>query len=112
MKKESNILIPTSKGVLLERTKNILCICAEGSYCELFLIDGGKHMISRNLTSLSALLSTDTFFRIHASVIINLEHINQIIGNEVVLKNDTRFFIAQRRRKDFLTKLKQKSLSL
>ncbi|OEK06900.1 LytR/AlgR family response regulator transcription factor [Roseivirga misakiensis] len=112
MRKENNILIPTTKGVQLEKIKNILCVCAEGSYSELILTSGAKHMISKNLSNLTSLLPDQTFFRIHSSVIINISHIVEIIENEVVMTNDFHFPIAQRRKKEFLEFLKRNSLAL
>lgn len=110
--KESNILIPTIKGMQLEKIKNILCVCAEGSYSELILASGAKHMISKNLSNLTSLLPDQVFFRVHSSVIINVGHIVEIIGNEVVMTNNVHFPIAQRRKKGFLELLKRNSLSL
>jgi len=110
--KESNILIPTTKGMQLEKVKNILCVCAEGSYSELILASGTKHIISKNLANLTSLLPDQIFFRVHSSVIINISHIAEIIGNEVVMTNDIHFPIAQRRKKGFLELLKRNSLSL
>lgn len=110
--KQHNILIPTTKGLQLERIKNILCICAEGSYCELILTSGARYIISKNLSSLARLLPDETFFRVHASVLINIAHIREIIENEVFMENDLRFPIAQRRKKEFLDVLKKSSLSL
>lgn len=110
--KETNILIPTVKGVQMERTNNILCICAEGSYSELLMASGARHMISKNLSNLARLLPDEFFFRVHASVIINISHIKEIIGAEVVMVNNVHFPIAQRRKKEFLELLKRNSLSL
>ncbi|KYG79639.1 hypothetical protein AWN68_17700 [Roseivirga echinicomitans] len=110
--RQDNILIPTTKGLQLEKTNNIQNICAEGSYCELMLISGAKHMISKNLSSLTKLLPSHTFFRIHTSVVINIAHIKEVIGTEVVMSNDCRFPIAQRRKKEFVDFLKRNSLSL
>lgn len=110
--KESNILIPTTKGIQLEKTQNILCVCSEGSYSEVILASGAKHMISKNLANLTSLLPSHVFFRIHASVIINISHIAEIIGNEVVMTNAVHFPIAQRRKKGFLELLRKNSLSL
>lgn len=110
--KQSNILIPTSKGIQVEKTKNIVCACAEGSYSELVLASGARHIISKNLSSLSSLLPGSGFFRIHASVIINIAHVKEIIGMEVVMANEVRFPIAQRRKKQFFELLRKNSLSL
>ncbi|GAB5525236.1 MAG: hypothetical protein Roseis2KO_31080 [Roseivirga sp.] len=111
-RKESNILIPTTTGLQLEKTINILCLCAEGSYSELVLTSGARHMISKNLSSLYKLLPGEAFFRVHASVVINIIHIKEIIGNEVLMGNELRVPIAQRRKKEFLELLRRSSLSL
>lgn len=109
---DSNILIPTSKGLQMEKLSNIVCALSEGSYSELILSTGDNYIISKNLSQLSALLPEMVFFRVHASVMINITHLRKIVGMEVIMSNNEHYPIAQRRKTEFFDVLRKNSLSL
>lgn len=63
--------------------KNIIAIEADRAYSTMYLEDGSKLMISKNIGHLENLLPKDgTFFRSHKSWLINVEKINSFSKKE------------------------------
>ena len=108
----TKVLLNTPKGVVMELAENILCIMSEGSYSEVVIVSGARHIVSRNLAYVQNVLPEGWFYRIHASVMINTNYLASICGNKVKLQNDLEFLIAQRRKKGFLESLRQNNISL
>ena len=97
------VLIKTTKGVIIRKLNNILYVKAEGSYSTLYFLNGDYFVISKNLSQIK--LPEATFFRIHASIIINLNYVKRIQDDQVILINETEFPVAKRRKKNFLAVL-------
>ncbi|WP_340065515.1 LytTR family DNA-binding domain-containing protein [Ascidiimonas aurantiaca] len=98
-KDHNKVLIKTKKGAFIRPINDIMFILAEGSYSELFFTKGDNLMMSKNLSQIR--LPDERFCRIHASVIINISFIKRVRSDHVVLTNDRKFAVSQRRRKHF-----------
>lgn len=70
-------LIRRQDDYLMVSLDRILWIEASGSYSMVRLADG------RSLTVIKKALPTDDFIRIHRSYIINLKHVESMIGNSL-----------------------------
>lgn len=97
------VLIKTPKGVIVRNLDKIVYVKAEGSYCVINFLNGDHFILSKNLSQIK--LPDDTFFRIHASIIINLTYVKRIEDSLVVLSNEKELPIAKRRRGKFLSAL-------
>ncbi|XOV67307.1 MAG: LytR/AlgR family response regulator transcription factor [Fluviicola sp.] len=61
------------------KTANIVAIQAQGAYCQIFMKDGIKHTLSKNIGTLEKELNFDSLlFRTHKSWIVNLREIKSI----------------------------------
>ena len=83
MEEQNKVLIKIPKGVVIRDLSNILFVKAEGSYCTLNFVNGDHFVISKNLSQIK--LPETVFFRIHASVIINLHYVKRIKDYQVIL---------------------------
>jgi len=83
----------------------ILYCEAEGAYTHVHLQDGRKMMASKSLGDFEIQLKNHRFFRIHHHYLINLSHIKEFQrhdGGYVLMENNNRLEVSQRKRKDFL----------
>jgi two-component system, LytTR family, response regulator len=104
------IALPTMQGLQFVKTDCILYIESSGNYCNFFLSDNTKIMVSRQLGEYEKLLPVDAFIRIHDKHIINLTCIKEYIkgtGGEVVLENGTRLIVASRRKDELLSRFEK-----
>jgi two-component system LytT family response regulator len=78
---------------------------ANGAYTNVYLDNGKKIVASKTLGEFEFQLSSYRFFRIHHSTLINLARIREFQrfdGGCVVMDNEARLEVSQRKRKDFL----------
>lgn len=64
----------------------ILWIEAEGSYSRVYLTGNRNMVISFNLAVIEKDLPGSDFIRIHRSYIINLHHVNSLMGNSFIIE--------------------------
>ncbi len=102
------IALSTQAGLIFIQLKNIAYIEGDGSYTTIYMQDGVKHLVSKNLSSFSEILEENQFlFRPHKSFIINLKYIKQYIrgeGGEIVLHNGKSITLSRQKKLDFLAK--------
>lgn len=105
---DERIALPSMSGLDICKLSDIVCFAADESYCEVWLADKSKKMISRKLGELEEMLATNHFLRIHKSYIINLKHINRYIkgeGGQVVLSNGETVDVSRRKKDELLQHL-------
>jgi Response regulator of the LytR/AlgR family len=91
--------------IVFVNSDEIIYCEAQGSYTNVYLQDGKKIMASKSLGEFESQLGSRKFFRIHHSSIINLNHIKEFQrfdGGYVVMDNNAKLEVSQRKRKDFL----------
>jgi len=91
-------------NIILSMSEIIYCE-ASGAYTNIHLADGKNIFTSRTLGDFESQLSGENFFRIHNSFLINLNRIKEFQRNEgsyVLMENNIKLAVSQRRRKDFL----------
>jgi two-component system, LytTR family, response regulator LytT len=77
---------------------------AAGSYINIFLVNGKKHLIKLTLQEILTQLQNATFVQIHKSFIINLHYLKAIKYDEILI-NDTAIPIGRAFRNNFKEKL-------
>lgn len=68
---------------------DILWVEAERSYCRLHLLNRTEMMISFPLSTVERLLTYPDFLRIHRSFIVNLMHVDALVGNSLRIGEET-----------------------
>ena len=88
----------------LIKTEDIMYCKADGKYTEFILRNGSKIISSRNIGEYQNKLDENTFFRIHHSYLININHIEKVTkkdGYYCEFKNGEKLPIAKRRQEGF-----------
>lgn len=104
----NKIVLPDYNGFTLVDISDILYCKADGSYTEVYLIDGKVITTSRLLKAFEELLPNETFFRIHRSYLVNLNLIkrfNKSDGFQVVMENHIVLDVSERNKKELVEKL-------
>lgn len=74
-KSPKKLVVTSTKGYEYIPVENIVRIESERSYARIFLNNGRVIMVSKSLNEYQNMLCADTFFRIHNSHLINLNHV-------------------------------------
>jgi len=101
--------ITTVNGQYYLDSNNILYLKADGAYTHIHTHQD-RFISSKNLGDFEKELGTKSFFRIHHSYIVNLNHINEIEKSRagiLYLKNGEQLPISQRKIQPFLSFLKE-----
>ena len=101
------LALPTLKGYRFVEVRDILYCEADSTYCKVYLRDQ-TFLVSRNLKEIEKLLRDHSFFRIHRSYLINLNHATEYVkgdGGLVFLSNGVHLPVSQRRRELFVRQL-------
>ena len=102
---ENKIGIGMADKIVFVNISEILFCEAQGNYTTVMMSDGRKIVASKTLGDFESQLSTHRFFRIHHSFLINLNRVKEFQryeGGYVVMDNNARLEVSQRKRKDFL----------
>ncbi|MCH8903331.1 MAG: response regulator transcription factor [Bacteroidetes bacterium] len=105
---EQKIALPISDGLVFVKVKNIVRCEASEQYTYVYIKDQEKLLVSRILKEFETLLSDFSFFRVHHTHLINLEHIDKYIrigGDHVVMEGGDKIPISRRRKDSFVKKL-------
>lgn len=104
----SKIALPTRTGYDFVNVNDIIKCKADGSYTNIFFLDGSSMLVSKTLKEIDNLLPESKFFRIHKSVTINFHYIKKIDtteGNNVILIDGSTEPLSLRNKPGFLEKL-------
>jgi two-component system, LytTR family, response regulator len=102
---ETKIGIGMADKIVFVTISDIVYCEAQGAYTHVYLEDGKKMVASKSLGDFEAQLSTNKFFRIHHSYLINLNRVKEFQrhdGGYVIMENNKQLEVSQRKRKDFL----------
>jgi two-component system LytT family response regulator len=103
--KINKIVVPLSEGSLFIALNEITYLKAEGSYVHIFLNDGNKILVSKNIKDYQNVLTeAEGFFRTHRSYLINSKYLTAISADktEATLKGNHLVQIARDKKADFL----------
>ncbi len=86
IKKQSiNIILENAKTFFFEDSKQLICICSEGNYCNLYYTENGKlkkKLVRSSLTNIeNQLIIFENIKRCHRSYIVNFHNVEKITGN-------------------------------
>jgi two-component system LytT family response regulator len=104
------IAIPSGTSLIFLDVSKILFIKGEGAYSEITMLDGSKHLVSRNLRNFEEVLADNhSFFRPHKSYIVNLDHVvsyNKSDGGSLFFANNQSIPISSEKAQIILEKIK------
>jgi two-component system, LytTR family, response regulator len=104
-KEVEKLTISTLEGLTVFKIENITRIEALGAYCKIHARDSKPILLSKGLKEMESLLPSSSFFRVHDSHLINLNHIKEVKkedGDIVVLDNNDEVPLSRRKKHNFL----------
>lgn len=100
------LALSTQEGLHFVNVETIMHLEASGCYTYIYMKDGSKHLVSKNLAVFEEVLKDNPiFFRPHKSNIINLKFIKQYIrgeGGELIMQNGCRITLSRNKKQEFL----------
>ncbi len=105
--RSSKLSLPTSDGWELVAIAEIVRCQSDGSYSYIYLADGRRLTISRNLKQLEDPLSAYGFQRVHHRHLVNVARISKVMRNGCLLLSDGSEIVVSRAKKDQVMRLIQ-----
>lgn len=81
------LFIPSKGGLQRIRKEEVLYFKADRNYCTIHFLTGQSLLVSAPLSNVARHFLNDNFIRIHRSYVINMEHLEFLLGNTVMLIN-------------------------
>lgn len=102
------IALPTSTGFALFHIDDVIRCESDGNYTKFHFTEYEPLLVSKNLGSYEELLEVNGFFRVHASHIVNLNHVRQFSrsqGGYIVLSDGSNIEVSKSKKDKFLEAL-------
>jgi len=99
------ITLTTTSGHVFAKTKDITRVETYGNYSFVYLADGDRHLVAKNLKEFEEMLPEPDFFRVHQSHIINTLFVKKVIkedGDQVVMEDGVKIPVSRRRKEEFM----------
>lgn len=95
------ISIPLAGKTLFVDSDDIIYCKSDGNYTEIYLTEGKYEVITKNLKEVDRELLNETFYRVHNSYVVNVQHIKEYIrveGHYLVMSNNQKIPISRTKR--------------
>lgn len=102
------IALTTSEGLVFKKIRDIVRCESDRMYTVVAMADGEKLMVSKPMGQLEEILEGQSFFRVHNSHLINMNHIRQFVradGGYVVMDDGVTVSVARNRKEEFLEQI-------
>ncbi len=101
------IVISSQNGLKFVEPINIIRCEADGRYTKIVFQDGSTLLSSKNLKEFEDELSSEMFFRVHHSHLINIKQVDQFYKNDdvIIMSNSDKIPLAQRKKNEFMETL-------
>jgi two-component system LytT family response regulator len=107
---EMKLVVPTFKGFSVLKLEEIVVCEAEKNYTIFHLLNKKTITVSRTLLEYEKILQNTSFFRVHKTFMINLEHVVEYQRGEgglVVMDNGMEVEVSRRKKEEFMNKIKE-----
>ncbi|MCD6332755.1 MAG: response regulator transcription factor [Bacteroidales bacterium] len=112
--KTEHIILTSMDGFEVHKISDIIRCEANGSYTVFYLNNGRKVITSKTLNNFEKLLSDLCFVRVHSKHLINLEFVKKYIsgrGGYIVFEDGTQVDVSERKKKEFIRRMKEHARS-
>lgn len=103
------IVIPSSDGLHVVKTADIMRCESSSNYTQFFLKTGKSMLASKTLKEFDAMLTPYNFERIHKSHLINMNYVKKYVqsdGGYVMMEDGSRIPVANRKKEQLVTLLR------
>lgn len=110
LQQEMQLCLPGLKGFQIIKIKEIVYCEAENTYTAIHLQNGQKLIASRPLIDYDVMLQDVSFFRIHKSYLINLQHLKEYVkgeGGSVFMSTGKELEVSRRKKDVFVNRIKE-----
>ena len=108
----SHLALHTADGIRMIEIREIIRIESDSNYCVIYCADGHRHVASRTLRTVEALLPADQFARVHQSHLVRITQLKVVHKDEVVLVNGDRLPLSRSQRNVILNQLQAFSVKI
>lgn len=108
---EKKIALPQSDHIEFVAVNSIIRCQGDRNYTYFFLQDGRKLLVSRTLKEYVGLLDDQSFYRVHQSHLVNLNHIQKYRkrdGGILITSDGARIPVARARKEELLARLMER----
>jgi two-component system, LytTR family, response regulator len=106
IRRPDKIALSTMAGLQFVNLDDVIRVEGESNYCNFFIRDKKKILLSKKLGDAELLLKeNENFFRAHKSHIINLAYVDRYIrgeGGEIVMNDGTSIALSRNKKDEFL----------
>jgi len=109
------LMLPDTLGFKLVNIDDLMRCEADGCYTKFYFNNGKRMIISKPLSNFIDQLPRDVFCRVHSKHLVNLNFVQEYIkgrGGKIRLQDDTHIDVSERKKKEFIEKLKKIAYSL
>lgn len=102
--KVKKIALAASDHFVFVEARDIIYCESDSNYTTFFLSNGEKVMISKTLKEVEKHLAGGDFFRIHASYLININHVSKFTRGSkrlVVMSNNQQIAVSRKKKGEF-----------
>ncbi|MCH8331218.1 MAG: response regulator transcription factor [Bacteroidetes bacterium] len=99
------IALPTQSGIRYVGVPEIVRCEADGQYTTFYLNEDSNIMVSKNLKEYQDILEESSFYRVHHSHLVNLEHVKEFArseGDYLIMKDGSNIPVSRRKKEGFL----------
>lgn len=104
------IILSSMDGFEVHKISDIIRCEANGSYTTFYIKGDHKVVTSKTLNNFEKLLSDLTFVRVHSKHLINLDFVKRYIsgrGGYIVFEDGTQVDVSERKKKEFVRRMKE-----
>ncbi|HXD93579.1 MAG TPA: LytTR family transcriptional regulator DNA-binding domain-containing protein [Bacteroidia bacterium] len=102
----ADLIVNSQNETVYLDVKNITRLESDSNYTYIILTDGKKITSTKILKDYESVLNPDTFFRVHKTVIVNINHIQKFVksdGGYIIMNDDIKVPVSREKRQDLLT---------
>ena len=104
---EHRLALPSQEGTFFLNIADIIRCEASSNYTLFFMKDKKKYVASKTLKEYESILQEHDFIRVHKSHLINKKQVKGILGDQLLMSDDSKVEISRRRKAWVLHELGQ-----
>lgn len=107
----NKLAIPCNDGLELISFEKIIKCQADRAYCNFYLIDNRKILVSKPMKDFEEILCSKSFLKVHKSTIVNIKHIEKFVRGKsgyLLMSDGSSVNVSVRKKEELLDLLKGK----